>query len=194
MAAPSLTITAGAGDTHRVQKTGNYEADIPDGQDHPVMEAIDSFSLAMYREDAIDGESAPTGQAGTPFMVVQPELVVSLRRWLRDKGLSFDPLTAEILSQNPAMADATGYVGNLSGVRLYSWNHLPIPTGVNWQAYAGVTQAVAVAILPPLVRYFDPLTNQKSDNPQHLLEQVGDWGAVEVMDKLHRKINIRAGS
>ena len=194
LAGASQTISIGAADTYRVQKTFPYAADIPAGSDHPVYAAIQSFSLAMYRANAISGEGSPTGAAGTPFMILQPELIASLRSWLLNKGLSFDALTAEILRENPGMAEALGYVGNLSGVRLYAWNHLAIATGVNWpNGYAGITQAYAVGQREPLVQYFTPQENQTSE-PGHLLRQLGEFAGVEVEDAWHRKIQIRAGS
>ena len=192
IAAPSTTISAGTEDTHEVPKTFPYTAVIPSGRDHPLMEAIDDFALRMVRVNAIDGAGSPTGSASSPFMIVQPELVRSLRAWLRSLGLNFDPLTAELLRGNPGLA-GQGYVGNLSGVSLFQWNHLRVPDGTEWLCYAGVREAFAVGVRPVLVQYFDPANNQVEDNPSYLFRQTAEYAYVETMDELHYKINIEAG-
>ena len=170
-AMPSSTITGGVSNATFVSRAAPWGYTIAGTAKHPVMEVIDRFSLAMFRADAIDGESSPTGQAGVPFMILQPELIASLRDWMRAEKLAFDPLTMELLRDNPGMA-GRGYIGNLSGVQLYSWNHLAIPVGSNnWAAYAGITQAAAVGMRPTLTQYFMPQDNQVSDHPAHLLRQ-----------------------
>ena len=187
---PSQTISAGTAGSTYVPVTAPYTATIASGVDHPLMSAIDEFAIAMYRANAIDGEGTPTGSVGRPFMIVHPELIASLRKWLRNLGLSFDPLTQEILSQNPGVA-GRGYVGTLSGINIYGWNHLAIPTADSpWPCYAGVAEAAAVAVRPPLIQFFSPQENQVSDNPSWLLRQVADYAYVELVDGLHRKIEI----
>ena len=193
VALPSGTITAGAGDTHRVQKTFPYAADIPAGRDHPLYDAINMLALNMVRLNAIDGEGSPTGSVSGAFLVAQPEMVMSFRSWMLRQKLSFDPLTREILRENPGLA-GQGYIGNVSGIKLYQWNHLTVPSGVNWSCYGGVSEAVAVGIRPPLSQYWDPENNQSEDNPSHLIRQTSEFAWVETLDQLHFKINVRAGS
>ena len=78
-------------------------------------------------------------------------------------------------------------------MRQYSWNGLAIPSGVNWQAYAGVREAVAVGLRPALMQYWDPANNPTMQKG-HLMRQAQDFAMTEVVDALHRKIVIRAGS
>ena len=191
-AAAGTTITTGAAGATFVSRTAPYTYTLAAGVRHPVLTAIEAFALVAYRANVIDGEGSPTGGAGRPFIILPPELSMSLSQYMETQGIHFDPLSSELLKENPA-AMAGQYMGNLRGVSVYSWNAIAVPTGTNnWTAYAGVREAMAVGIRPPIVQYFPPETNQVSDNPQHLMRQAGDYGIIEVMDGLHRKIVVHA--
>ena len=192
-AATSSTITTGTAGATFVDNSAPYDYTIATGKRHPVADAIDQFVLLAYRADAVDNAGSPTGGAGRPFLIFQPELVLSFSQWLEELGLSFDPLTAQLLGNNPAEFNGGGYAGRYHGADVYSWNHLAVPTGAdNWAAYGAIPQAYAVGIRPPLMQYFDPKANQVSTKPAHLIRQVGDWAGVEVADALHRKIVINS--
>ena len=192
-AAAGSTLTGGVDGSTYIDRDAPYEAKIAAGSTHPLVAVIKLFSIVAYRANAIIGASSPTGGAGIPFMIMQPELGASLSDYLEDKGLSFDPLTAEILRANPAVRQGVGVIGVYRGVRLFTWNHLSVPTGTdNWSCYAGLPEAYAVGIRPPLAQYFAPGENQVSTKPAHLMRQAGDWAGVEVNNGWHRKISIKA--
>ena len=187
------TLTGGDAGATYVSSAKPYKATIAAGDDHPLMQAIDMLAIEMYAQNAIDKDPSPADVSGTPFLIAPPQLIVSLRQWMRSLGLHFDPLTQEILSQNPGMAIAQGYIGNLSGVRLFSWNHVAVPaSGVNWSMYGGMMNAAAVGVRPPLMQYFSPETNQTSTMPAHLIRQAGDYAVVELVGALHKKIVIHS--
>ena len=193
-ALPSSTISIGAADTYRVKKAAPHDAVIPTGSQHPVYAAIQEFALQMYRANIIDGEASPTGGASQPFMVLQPELIASMSTWLLDKGLSFDPLTAQLLTENPSMTDR-GYKGTLLGVNLYAYNDLAVPTGVAWTGgYAGVREAATVATKHAYIQMFPPEENQISLMPALLMRQAVAYGFAELVNDIHFKVSIRAGS
>ena len=185
------TITLGAAGTDYISRVAPYNYAVSADTDHPVMIAIDTWALHATRQNAVDGEMSPTGSASRPFLIFQPELIKSLRSWLRRIGLHFDPLTQQLLAQNPGLA-GTGYVGTLSGCDIFDWNYLAVPTGTdNWEAYAGIREAVAMAVRDPLVQVFNPQENQ-SDKPGWRMRQAIEYAAVEVFDNLHAKIVIHA--
>ena len=190
--AAGMTITAGTAGTVFVSNSAPYNYTVPATGRHPVLQAIEAFALIAYRANVIDGEGSPTGGAGRPFIVLQPELTMSLSQYMEAQGIHFDPLSAELLKENPSSMMGQ-YMGNLRGVGVYSWNALVVPTGsTNWLAYAGIREAVAVGIRPPVVQYFPPETNQVSSEPAHIMRQAGDYAIIEVFNSLHRKIVIHS--
>ena len=189
--AAGTTLDVGTAGSDFVARIAPYNYKISAGNDHPVMIAIDAWALHAKRQNAVDGEMSPTGSASRPFLIFQPELIKSLRSWLRKQGLHFDPLTMQLLTQNPGMA-GMGYVGTLSGCDVYDWNHLAVPgVGNKWECYAGIREAVAVAVRDPLVQVFSPEQNQ-SDTPGWRMRQAIEYAFVEVFDNLHQKITIHA--
>lgn len=186
-AATGNAITVGAAGTQFVARIAPFSYTLAAGDRHPILEAIEHFALKAYRANVIDGEGSPTGQAGAPFMILQPELTMSLTRYMESLGLKFDPLSSELLKDNPS-AMTGQYIGNLRGVSLYSWNNLAVPaSGANWEFYAGIREAMAVGIRPPITQYFPPESNQVSSKPEHLMRQAGDYAVVEILDGLHEK-------
>ena len=193
-AAASTTITGGAAGSTYVPNSHNYIATIASGHEHPVTEAIMKTALQMNRANALGGDPSPTGgPRGYPFIILQPELVTSYAVWLKNQGLAFDPLTADLLHGNVAGMEGVSDINMYLGVLIISWNHLTVPTGTNnWLAYAGMMEACAVGIRPPLVQYHDPGDNQVASNPAHTIRSAGDYAFVEVVDGLHAKVEIEA--
>ena len=192
-ALPSMTITGGTdGDTF-VENSAPYDYTIATGKRHPVAQVVDQIALIVYRANAVLSAASPTAQVGTPVLVISPELCLSFSIWLEEKGLGFDPLTREILRDNPANFNGMDIAGRYHGVDIIGWNHIGVPGGNNnWSGYAAIPEAYAVGIRPALSQYWDPANNQISSNPAHLIRSVADWAGVEVEDAWHRKVDIKS--
>ncbi|WP_419923572.1 hypothetical protein, partial [Candidatus Poriferisocius sp.] len=105
---------------------------------------------------------------------------------------------------NNSVLARVGYKGRLFDIDIFSWNGIPIPTtagantfalrGRNWPVLCGVSAGAAAAIRAPLVQYWTPETNQISDNPEHLLRQVGDYGYLTLEPSLFTYASIDGGA
>ena len=196
-ALPSTTVTVGTGGSHFIARIAPYKSTIPEGDQSPIVQAIEDFSLRAYRANLVDGQII-AGSTGTPFMIFPPELALVLRRDLRALGLSLDALTAETLTQNVGIADpqTTQFIGSLMGVRLFSWNHLAVPSAGNmWPLYAAVPAAAALAVggeegVRVATQFLPPGENQVSTKPAYLFRQVVDSAYAEVVDNFHFKYRI----
>ena len=190
-AAPSDTITGGTSSTTYVARTSPYDYVIATGKRHPVAEVIELFALEMTDANVIDGDSSPTGDAGMPFVIMQPHLGLSLARWLETQNLHFDPLSMAMFYQNPSAIMQPNPLHMYRGVMVITWNALTVPTSGNeWAFYGGCMAAAACGLRPPIVQYFPPELNQTSTEPAHMLRQIGDFAAVELDDTLHFKLEV----
>ena len=194
VALPSMTITGGADGATFVDNSAPYDYTIATGKRHPVAAGSGpdgAYCLSCQRRTC--GCISNRTGAGTPALVIPPELCLSFSIWLEEKGLAFDPLTREILRDNPADFNGMDIAGRYHGVDIIGWNHIAVPTGSNnWTGYAAIPEAYAVGIRPALTQYWDPSNNQISGNPAHLIRSVADWAGVEVEDAWHRKVDIKS--
>ena len=188
---PSTNTVLGANGTAFISRASPYAETKPAADQYLMITAIEMWSLAAYRKDFIDGEGAQV----RPFMIVHPELSMSLRRALLALGLSLDTLTDNVLSSNVGVSrPGLAYLGTLFDVDIYSWNALAVPLGAaDWVIYCGIQQAAAVGIRrPSATQYWTPDQNQVSTKPAYLFRQSVPYGVAEVEDSWHQLITIKA--
>ena len=153
-----------------------------------VKDAIRAFSLYMFRNNAIQPGQLIGGTVGTPFMVMQPELLIGFSDWLVDQGYSWDTLTQSGLVGNSVLGRGA-YRGTLHGVELYSSNTMAVPaTNKNWVFYGATDQVMTVAQKPTFTQIISPMENQKG--PKWLLRTITRWGSVEINPVLKAQFTI----
>lgn len=187
------TLAAGSSTEgeHFIASTFPYNAEIPDGRNHPALDAILMLSLKLVELNVKDGANTPTGTAGPGFIVFPHQVEASLFMHLLNKGYNYDKLTDEILRTNPGLATEGNFKGMLHGIRIFTWNHLSVPTGkAPWACYGGVRDAATFGVREPDGQFFAPSENQISTMPAWLFRQDGEFAFKVIQPELAYKVTI----
>ena len=141
VALPSTTITGGTAGSTFISNTAPYQSTIATNAQSAIIDAIERLSLAAYRLDVVDGEQV-AGSAGSPFIIIQPELATVLRRDLRNLGLSLDPLTEETLRGNVGIAEGDGRSSSAAFTASAS------SPGTTWRSRPATPTGLATPVCP----------------------------------------------
>ena len=151
---------------------------------------IEDFALKAERVNANVAESESVGLA---WSIMPPEIMQALMRYMKDSGLSWDVLTADLLRNNSVLAGRIQYRGRLKGIDLFSWNGISVPTGTgNWTGLNGMREGAFANVRSVVAQFFEPSVNQVSTMPAHLLRQAGDYAWVEGLEELFTAWTIEA--
>ena len=140
-----------------------------------VFDAIKGVELKLQRANALDGVGDAVGQK---WMIMPPELFVSLRDYMFNQKQGWDLLTADLLRTGSVLASAE-FQGRLFGIDIFTWNGIAIPTGTaNWKMLAGVRAGAYANVRPVLNQFFSPSENQVSTKPAYLSRMTMEFAAA----------------
>ena len=152
-----------------------------------VYDTIKGFELELQRADALDGVGDAVGQK---WMVMPPELFRSLRDYMLGQKLSWDLLTASLLTGGGILG---GFQGRLLGIDIFTWNGIEVPTGTaDWKIIAGCRAGAHANVRPVLNQFFAPAENQVSSKPAYLSRMTMEFGAAMAENSVFQEISIKA--
>jgi len=160
-----------------------------------TIQAIEGYTTEMKVEDVI-GSEFTSGTLGARWCVISPPHYQVLTKYMRDRNMQWDPLSASLLTNVSALAGSP-FIGRLFGVDIFVSNNplfLSKKAGTDFGMVLGNKGQCLANVREPLTQIFNPQTNQISGNPAWLARSVGDYliYVVPKFKSLYRKYEIDA--